>query len=86
MEFENFLRETYDDNRYSYCMLKCEPSVPHRQLKAIQVKDNRIPRNMGWNWKLDHAEVNEWFKIGEMYFSCSVSCKFRTGNPELYRK
>lgn len=63
-EFEDFLRETYNDNRYSYCMLKCGPSVPHRQQKATQRKDSRIPRNMGWNWKLTHAEVSKLFLIG----------------------
>lgn len=57
IEFENFLRSTYDDTRYSYCILKCGPSVPHRQLKALEVKDTRIPGNMGWNWKSSHSEV-----------------------------
>ncbi|XP_037048860.1 uncharacterized protein LOC119083277 [Bradysia coprophila] len=56
MEFENFLRKTYNDNRYSYCILNCGPSVPHRQLKAMQVTDTRIPKDMGWNWKITHSE------------------------------
>lgn len=56
IDYENFLRETYNDKLYSYCVLKCKPSVPHRQLRALQVKNNRIPGNMGWNWKLTHSE------------------------------
>lgn len=59
MEFENFLHETFNDKRYSYCVLKCKSSMPQR--KATQIKDNRIPRNMGWNWKATHTEVKTAF-------------------------
>ncbi|KAJ6647664.1 hypothetical protein Bhyg_02887, partial [Pseudolycoriella hygida] len=56
LDFENFLRDTYNDSRYSYCILNCGPSVPYRQLKSMEIKDERIPWNMGWNWKKNHDQ------------------------------